>query len=57
MSVASRSSATDNRATLVEKAFRPEYMTLGWMVLEAAVALGSGVAAGSLTLTASASTA
>jgi hypothetical protein len=26
-------------------------MTLGWMVLEAAVAIGSGVAAGSLMLT------
>ena len=52
MSIASPSSATGNRAALVEQAFRLEYMTLAWMTLEAAVAIGSGVIAGSLTLTA-----
>lgn len=50
MPIASPSSATGNRASLVEQAFRLEYITLAWMTLEAAVAIGSGVAAGSLTL-------
>jgi divalent metal cation (Fe/Co/Zn/Cd) transporter len=35
---------------MVEQAFRLEYMTLAWMVLEAGVAISSGMAAGSLTL-------
>jgi divalent metal cation (Fe/Co/Zn/Cd) transporter len=52
MSIASPSSATDNRAAMIEQAFRLEYMTLAWMMLEAGVAIGSGIAAGSLTLTA-----
>jgi len=52
MSIASPSSATDNRAAMIEQAFRLEYITLAWMMLEAAVAIGSGIAAGSLTLTA-----
>jgi divalent metal cation (Fe/Co/Zn/Cd) transporter len=52
MSVASPSSATDNRAALIREAFRLEYITLAWMIIEAVVAIGSGVAADSLTLTA-----
>jgi divalent metal cation (Fe/Co/Zn/Cd) transporter len=50
VSVASPSSATDNRAALIEQAFRLEYITLAWMMLETGVAIGSGIAAGSLTL-------
>jgi len=41
---------TGDRAALVREAFRLEYITLGWMVIEAAVAIGSGIAAQSLTL-------
>jgi hypothetical protein len=48
MSIASPSSATSNRAAMIEQAFRLEYMTLAWMLLEAAVAIGSGIGAGSL---------
>jgi hypothetical protein len=50
MSIASPSSATDNRTAMIAQAFRLEYMTLAWMMLEAAIAIGSGVAARSLTL-------
>jgi divalent metal cation (Fe/Co/Zn/Cd) transporter len=42
----------ENRAELIERAFRLEWITAGWMVVEAAVAIGSGIAARSLTLTA-----
>ncbi len=52
MSVASQSPAADDRAAMINQAFRLEYMTLAWMTLETAVAIGSGVVAGSLTLTA-----
>jgi divalent metal cation (Fe/Co/Zn/Cd) transporter len=52
MSVASQSPAADDRAAMINQAFRLEYMTLAWMTVETAVAIGSGVAAGSLTLTA-----
>jgi hypothetical protein len=37
---------------MIEQAFWLEYMTLAWMMLKAAVAIGSGIAAGSLALTA-----
>jgi len=37
---------------MIQQAFRLEYITLAWMVIEAAVAIGSGIAAESLTLTA-----
>jgi hypothetical protein len=37
---------------MIRQAFRLEYITLAWMTIEAAVAIGSGVAADSLTLTA-----
>lgn len=50
MSVASPSPLTIDRTALIREAFRLEYITLAWMTLEAAVAIGSGVAAGSLTL-------
>jgi divalent metal cation (Fe/Co/Zn/Cd) transporter len=41
---------TSDRAALIDQAFRLEYVTLAWMVIEAAVAVTSGIAAGSLTL-------
>jgi divalent metal cation (Fe/Co/Zn/Cd) transporter len=50
MSVGSPSTAADGRASMIEQAFRLEYLTLAWMMVEAAVAIGSGIAAGSLTL-------
>jgi divalent metal cation (Fe/Co/Zn/Cd) transporter len=40
----------ENREKLIERAFRLEWITAVWMVVEAAVAIGSGVAARSLTL-------
>jgi divalent metal cation (Fe/Co/Zn/Cd) transporter len=52
MSVASPLEATDHRTALIRRAFRLEYITLAWMTVEAVVAIGSGVAAGSLALTA-----
>jgi hypothetical protein len=38
------------RAPLVQEAFRLEYLTLAWMVIEAGVAIGAGVFARSITL-------
>jgi len=38
------------RPDLVRRAFRLEWLTAGWLLIEAAVAIGSGVAAHSLTL-------
>jgi divalent metal cation (Fe/Co/Zn/Cd) transporter len=40
----------DRRAVLVREAFRLEYITIGWMVIEAGVAIGSGIVARSVTL-------
>jgi divalent metal cation (Fe/Co/Zn/Cd) transporter len=40
------------RTDLIQKAFRLEWLTVAWMTVEALVALGAGVIAGSLTLTA-----
>ena len=40
------------RAALIQRAFRLEWLTIGWMIVEGAVAIGAGIAAGSLTLTA-----
>jgi hypothetical protein len=34
---------TNDRAALIQQAFRFEYLTLAWMTIEAAVAIGSGV--------------
>src|ERR1700746_925516 len=50
-SVSSTSNGTE-RSALISQALRLEYVTLAWMVIEAAVAIGSGIAAGSLLLTA-----
>jgi divalent metal cation (Fe/Co/Zn/Cd) transporter len=52
MSVARLTSTPDSRAAMIAQAFRLEYITLAWMIVEAAVAIGSGIAAGSLALTA-----
>jgi divalent metal cation (Fe/Co/Zn/Cd) transporter len=52
MKTAGTTEMTNDRAALIEQAFRLEYITLAWMTIEAAVAIGSGVAADSLTLTA-----
>jgi divalent metal cation (Fe/Co/Zn/Cd) transporter len=52
MSTAGTTEMTDDRASMIRQAFRLEYITLAWMTVEAAVAIGSGVAADSLTLTA-----
>lgn len=41
-----------DRETLIREAFRLEWLTIGWMTVEAVVAIASGVAAGSLVLTA-----
>ena len=41
-----------DRAALIRDAFRLEWLTVGWMVIEAVVAIGSGIAAGSLSLVA-----
>jgi divalent metal cation (Fe/Co/Zn/Cd) transporter len=40
----------NDREPLVRAAFWLEWITIGWMVVEAAVALGSGIVAGSLVL-------
>jgi divalent metal cation (Fe/Co/Zn/Cd) transporter len=40
------------RTVLIQQAFRLEWLTVAWMVIEALIAIGSGVIAGSLTLTA-----
>jgi divalent metal cation (Fe/Co/Zn/Cd) transporter len=42
--------AVDRRVKLVRDAFRLEYLTVVWMVVEAVVAIGAGVAARSVTL-------
>jgi divalent metal cation (Fe/Co/Zn/Cd) transporter len=42
--------STDNRADLVRQAFWLEWLTIAWMVIEAAVALWSGYIAHSITL-------
>ena len=41
-----------DRISLIRQAFWLEYVTLAWMTIEAAVAIGSGIAARSLTLVA-----
>jgi divalent metal cation (Fe/Co/Zn/Cd) transporter len=42
--------STGGRAALIQEAFRIEYITIAWMVIEAAVAIGAAIAADSLTL-------
>jgi divalent metal cation (Fe/Co/Zn/Cd) transporter len=39
-----------DRNLLIREAFRLEWITIGWMVIETVVAIGSGVASGSLVL-------
>ena len=39
-----------DRRPLVREAFRLEWITVGWMVIEAVVAIGSGIMSGSLVL-------
>jgi divalent metal cation (Fe/Co/Zn/Cd) transporter len=48
----STSSSSTQRSALIAQAFQLEYVTFAWMVIEAVVAIGSGIAAGSLVLTA-----
>jgi divalent metal cation (Fe/Co/Zn/Cd) transporter len=43
---------SDERVALIREAFRLEWLTIGWMTVEAVVAIAAGVAAGSLVLTA-----
>jgi len=45
-----RQAADPQRLALVRAAFRLEWLTVAWMVIEAVVAIGSGLAAGSLVL-------
>src|SRR6202166_5432565 len=47
-----RLSLVPERTVLIQQAFRLEWLTVAWMVIEALVAIGSGVVSGSLTLTA-----
>lgn len=47
---ASRSAGSGERTGLIRKAFRLEALTVVWMLIEAAVAVVSGLAAGSLLL-------
>jgi divalent metal cation (Fe/Co/Zn/Cd) transporter len=51
-SVDSAALPTPERAALTRQAFRLEWLTVAWMIVEAVVAIGAGIAAGSLTLTA-----
>jgi divalent metal cation (Fe/Co/Zn/Cd) transporter len=43
-------SGTTPRAQLIRAAFRLEWLTIGWMVVEAAIALAAGLMAGSVSL-------
>ncbi len=43
---------SDERRALIRQAFRLEWLTIGWMTVEAIVAIASGIVAGSLVLTA-----
>jgi divalent metal cation (Fe/Co/Zn/Cd) transporter len=43
---------TPERAALIQRAFRLEWLTVAWMIIEGAVAIAAGITAGSLTLTA-----
>jgi divalent metal cation (Fe/Co/Zn/Cd) transporter len=52
MTVGDTSEVASGRVALIRQAFRLEYLTLAWMTIEAAVAIGAGIAADNLTLTA-----
>jgi divalent metal cation (Fe/Co/Zn/Cd) transporter len=43
---------SSDREALIQEAFRLEWLTIGWMSVEAAIAIASGIMAGSLVLTA-----
>lgn len=45
-----RRAQSGDREALIRQAFRLEWLTIGWMTVEAIVALGSGLVAGSLVL-------
>jgi len=45
-----RVAAADERAALIRQAFRLEWITIGWMTIEGAVAIAAAVAAHSITL-------
>lgn len=49
--IGATSSGTE-RSALISQAFQLEYLTVAWMTIEAAVAIASGLVAGSLVLTA-----
>jgi len=42
--------STNDRTAMIRQAFWLEYFTFAWMIIEAAVAIASGIAANSLTL-------
>jgi divalent metal cation (Fe/Co/Zn/Cd) transporter len=50
--LASPTKLTGERAALIGEAFRLEWLTIGWMTIEAVVALAAGIGAGSLVLVA-----
>jgi divalent metal cation (Fe/Co/Zn/Cd) transporter len=50
MTLAAQQKAPADRPGMIREAFRLEYITLGWMSIEAIVAIGSGLAAQSLVL-------
>lgn len=43
-------SKSSDREALIREAFKLEWLTIGWMSVEAAIAIASGIAAGSLVL-------
>ena len=47
-----RPGQSGERQALIHQAFRLEWLTIGWMTVEAIVAIGAGLVAGSLVLTA-----
>lgn len=47
-----RPGQSGERQALIRQAFRLEWLTIGWMTVEAIVAIGAGLMAGSLVLTA-----
>lgn len=49
-SVSATPAMTPERTILIRQAFRLEWLTIAWMVVEGAVAIGAGLAASSLTL-------
>ena len=49
-STAPRAVVNPERPALIREAFRLEWLTIAWMAIETVVAVGSGIAAGSLVL-------